>query len=166
MTQFRGAGCQCAPVAVMHRKIHNYRQAGRLTQRKPRGLGPPRADRSPVEPHCIRHLLQFSEERLGKSSGLGSRQTDFGGHGTPAGVRDRLRGPRWRPSCADPKRLQQISDALTEDKIDDLPPSGCVYFRIAAPVTTAILNIPNRILLDSGAKVACIYGLPQGSVAS
>jgi hypothetical protein len=94
MTQFRGAGCQCARVAVTHRKIHNYRQVGRLTLRKPGGLGPPRPDRSPVEPHCIRHLLQFSEERLGKASGLGSRQTDYGGHGTPAGARDRLRGPR------------------------------------------------------------------------
>jgi hypothetical protein len=44
--------------------------------------------------------------------------------------------------------------------------SGCVYSRIAAPVTTTILDVPSRILLDLSAKVACIYGLPQGSVAS
>jgi hypothetical protein len=65
MAQFRGVRCHCGQVAVSHRKIRSYRATGRLTEREA-ALVLPRADKPPVEPLCIHHLLRFLEERLGK----------------------------------------------------------------------------------------------------
>jgi hypothetical protein len=68
----------------------------------------PRPNRSPVEPLCIRHLLQFVEERLGKASRHGSGKTDYSDNSTPAGaaaVRAMARNPTappvQHPRCAD-----------------------------------------------------------------
>jgi hypothetical protein len=65
MTKFFGSRCHCGQVAVTYRKIRTYRAAGRLTERET-GLVLPRADKPPVEPRCVHHLLQFLEDRLGK----------------------------------------------------------------------------------------------------
>jgi hypothetical protein len=65
MARFLGARCHCGQVAVSHRKIRSYRAAGRLTEREV-GLLLPRADKPPVEPLRVHHLLKFLEERLGK----------------------------------------------------------------------------------------------------
>jgi hypothetical protein len=73
MAQFLGTRCRCGALAVTHRKIRLYRSAGRLTGREA-GLVLPRADKPPVEPLCVHHLLAFLEERLGK--GIKSRFWD------------------------------------------------------------------------------------------
>jgi hypothetical protein len=65
MARFIGVRCQCGQVAVSHRTIRSYRMAGRLTEREA-GLVLPRADKPPVPPLCIHHLLQFLELRLGE----------------------------------------------------------------------------------------------------
>ena len=63
------------------------------------------------------------------------------------------------------KRPQQICDAQTGDKINALLRKGLRLLPDRCPVTATILDVPSRILLDSSAKIACIYGLPQGSFA-
>ena len=65
MAQFLGTRCHCGQVAVTHRTTHSYRQVGRLSEREA-GLLLPRADRSPVPPLCVHHMLSFLEQRLGK----------------------------------------------------------------------------------------------------
>jgi hypothetical protein len=73
MAQFTGVRCHCGQIAVTHRTIRSYGQAGRLAEREA-GLLLPRADRSPVPPLCVHHMLTFLEERLGK--GIKSRFWD------------------------------------------------------------------------------------------
>jgi hypothetical protein len=73
MARFLGARCHCGQVAVSHRTIRSYRAAGRLTEREA-GLLLPRADKPPVEPLCVHHMLSFLEQRLGK--GIKSRFWD------------------------------------------------------------------------------------------
>src|SRR5215467_1674724 len=85
MARFLGARCQCGQLAVSHRTIRSYRQAGRLTEREA-GLILPRADKPSVEPRCIHHLLAFLEERLGR--GIKARFWE-----------DRLRWPRNTSQC-------------------------------------------------------------------
>jgi hypothetical protein len=85
MAQFLGTRCQCGQVAVTQRTIRSYRTAGRLTERETGSLLP-RADKAPVGPLCIHHLLQFLEERLGK--GIKARFWE-----------DRLRWPRNTSQC-------------------------------------------------------------------
>jgi hypothetical protein len=65
MAQFLGTRCHCGQVAVIQRTIRSYRAAGRLTEREA-GLLLPRADKPPVGPLCVHHMLRFLEERLGK----------------------------------------------------------------------------------------------------
>jgi hypothetical protein len=85
MARFLGVRCHCGQVAVTHRKIRGYRQTGRFTERES-GLLLPRADKPPVGPLCVHHLLSFLEERLGK--GIKARFWE-----------DRLRWPRNTTRC-------------------------------------------------------------------
>ena len=58
VARFFGTRCRCGALAVTHHKIRLYRSAGRLTPSEA-GLVLPRADKPPVEPLCVHHLLPW-----------------------------------------------------------------------------------------------------------